>query len=235
MARHYIITIGRSFGSCGREIGEKLSKELGDTFYDRNLILMAAKKSGMKMELLESADEKLLNRFLDPYASMNSTMGTTNDRLFRVQSEIIREIAGRESCVIVGRQADKVLAGYDNCTKIFIYAPLERRVETIMKRHDLNEQEARPSDPSDGQEPEKLLFLFLRRRVGFQGQAKTDDRQQLPGRGRHGEIPGRTDPLEISAPGISGRMGQRCSFVNAGENHNKVCTKTCAKNVRKKM
>ena len=104
---------------------------------------MAAKKSGMKMELLESADEKLLNRFLDPYASMNSTMGTTNDRLFRVQSEIIREIAGRESCVIVGRQADKVLAGYDNCTKIFIYAPLERRVYTIMKRHDLNEQEAR--------------------------------------------------------------------------------------------
>ena len=127
MARHYIITIGRSFGSCGREIGEKLSKELGVSFYDRNLILMAAKKSGMKMELLESADEKLLNRFLDPYASMNSTMGTTNDRLFRVQSEIIREIAGRESCVIVGRQADKVLAGYDNCTK----------------RHDLNEQEAR--------------------------------------------------------------------------------------------
>ncbi len=56
---------------------------------------MAAKKSGMKMELLESADEKLLNRFLDPYASMNSTMGTTNDRLFRVQSEIIWEIAGR--------------------------------------------------------------------------------------------------------------------------------------------
>lgn len=143
MARHYIITIGRSFGSCGREIGEKLSKELGVSFYDRNLILMAAKKSGMKMELLESADEKLLNRFLDPYASMNSTMGTTNDRLFRVQSEIIREIAGRESCVIVGRQADKVLAGYDNCTKIFIYAPLERRVDTIMKRHDLNEQEAR--------------------------------------------------------------------------------------------
>ena len=143
MARHYIITIGRSFGSCGREIGEKLSKERGVSFYDRNLILMAAKKSGMKMDLLESADEKLLNRFLDPYASMNSTMGTTNDRLFRVQSEIIREIAGRESCVIVGRQADKVLAGYDNCTKIFIYAPLERRVETIMKRHDLNEQEAR--------------------------------------------------------------------------------------------
>ena len=61
MARHYIITIGRSFGSCGREIGEKLSKELGVSFYDRNLILMAAKKSGMKMELLESADEKLLN------------------------------------------------------------------------------------------------------------------------------------------------------------------------------
>ena len=86
MARHYIITIGRSFGSCGREIGEKLSKELGVSFYDRNLILMAAKKSGMKMELLESADEKLLNRFLNAYASMNSTMGTTNDRLFRVQS-----------------------------------------------------------------------------------------------------------------------------------------------------
>lgn len=145
MAKRYIITIGRSFGSMGREIGERLAKELGIGFYDKNLILMAARKSGMKMELLESADEKLLKRFMDPYASLGAGTGegTTNDRLYRVQSEIIREIAEKESCVIVGRQADKVLAGYDNCTKIFVYAPLESRVRTIMERHSLTEQEAR--------------------------------------------------------------------------------------------
>ena len=143
MAGTYVITIGRSFGSRGREVGEKLAARLGIGFYDKNLILMAAKKSGIKMELLESADEKLLNRFVDPYASIGMESGTTNDRLYRVQSEIIREIADKESCVIVGRQADKVLAGYENCTKIFVYAPLDKRVETIMERHSLTEPEAR--------------------------------------------------------------------------------------------
>ena len=143
MAGTYVITIGRSFGSRGREVGEKLAARLGIGFYDKNLILMAAKKSGIKMELLESADEKLLNRFVDPYASIGMESGTTNDRLYRVQSEIIREIADKESCVIVGRQADKVLAGYENCIKIFVYAPLDKRVETIMERHSLTEPEAR--------------------------------------------------------------------------------------------
>ena len=143
MTKRYVVAIGRSFGSMGREIGEKLAGKLGIGFYDKNLILMAAKKSGIRMELLESADEKLLNRFLDPYASIGMESGSTNDRLYRVQSEIIREIAGKESCVIVGRQADKVLAEYENCTKVFIYAPLNKRVETIMERHSVTEQEAR--------------------------------------------------------------------------------------------
>lgn len=143
MAKKYCITIGRSFGSRGREIGEKLAKELGIGFYDNDLILMAAEKSGMKMELAESADEKLLKRFIDPYVAVDSEKGTINDRLYRVQSELIRELADKESCVIVGRQADKVLENHENCTKIFIYAPLDKRIETIMERHSVTEQEAR--------------------------------------------------------------------------------------------
>ena len=141
--KNYTVTIGRTFGSRGREIGELLAKELGIAFYDKNLIVMAAKESGMDIELLESADEKILSRFVDPYALASSLDGSTNDRLYRIQSEIIRSISSRESCVIVGRQADKVLANRDNCTHIFIYAPYEKRVETVMERHSLTEGEAK--------------------------------------------------------------------------------------------
>jgi len=143
MAKHYVVTIGRTFGSRGREIGRKLAESLGISFYDNKLIMLAARKSGIKLELAESADEKLLSRFTDPYAFFEGGAGNINDRLYRAQSAVIRELAGKESCVIVGRQADKVLAEYDNCVKIFIYAPLEKRVETVMERHSVTEQEAR--------------------------------------------------------------------------------------------
>lgn len=143
MENQMIITIGRTFGSKGREIGEKLASELGISFYDKNLITIAAEKSGLTVELLDSADEKILNRFLDPFAVSATIQGSTNDRLFRAESEIIREIAERESCVLVGRLADQLLKDNPNCLKIFIYAPIEQRVKTIMERHGLDGVESR--------------------------------------------------------------------------------------------
>lgn len=143
MKDHVTITIGRSFGSCGREIGEKLAKKLEFSFYDRNLISMAAERTGMDEDLLESADEHVLSRFIDPYAVAGAISDNTNLRLYRAECKIIREIASRESSVIVGRLADYVLRGDSNCLKVFIYAPFEKRMQTIMKKHALSEHEAK--------------------------------------------------------------------------------------------
>lgn len=140
MKEQIIITIGRTFGSGGREIGEKLAKRLGISFYDKNLIDLAAKKSGMDKKLLDNADEQLVSRFVDPYVPED---GNVNYKLYMTQFKIINELAAKESCVIVGRLADYILRADENCLKIFIYAPDKVRMERVMKRYALSETEAK--------------------------------------------------------------------------------------------
>lgn len=137
-----IITIGREFGSKGREIGEKLAKRLGIGFYDKELIEIAAEKSGLLLENLEPVDETVTGRFISPYLSATMGAENMNDRLYRMQSMVIRHIAAKESCVIIGRLADYVLQEEPDCIKVFVYAPFEDRVETIRKKHSISLQEA---------------------------------------------------------------------------------------------
>lgn len=143
MSQKVIVTIGREFGSQGRKIGKLLAEQLGIGFYDKNLISMAAEETGIREELLDSADEKVVSRLLDAYAPAGMSYGTLNDRLYRSQSKIIRDIADRESCVIVGRLADYILKDNPDCIKVFIYAPLEKRIETVMNRENISEHHAK--------------------------------------------------------------------------------------------
>lgn len=143
MKRQMIITIGRSFGSNGREIGERLSEALGIGFYDRNLIDMAARKSGLDRAVVGSADEKLIGRFLELSPGLELIQENKNEKIYRAQAEVIRSIVKRgESCVIVGRGADYVLRNRNEVLKVYIYAPLERRVETVMERYHFKRDEA---------------------------------------------------------------------------------------------
>ncbi len=143
MERQKIITIGRSFGSNGREIGERLAEALGIGFYDRNLIDLAAKKSGLERKVVGNADEKLLNRIVELSPSLELFGDDTNERIYRAQAEVIRDIVKRgESCVIVGRGADYVLRNRPEVLKVFIYAPMERRIETVMERYHFKREEA---------------------------------------------------------------------------------------------
>lgn len=143
-----IITIGRQFGSGGREIGEKLAQKLNYTFYDKNLIILAAEKGGMSHETLGAADEKAANPWL--YAAMTQTGQTsinmnisTNDTLFALQSQIIKDIAKTENAVIVGRCSDYILRNEEvELLNVFIYAPTEARVKRIMERMEVTEQQA---------------------------------------------------------------------------------------------
>ena len=145
MARK-IITVGRQFGSNGRAVAKLLAEELQLNFYDRELIEMASKKAGMDPEQLAQADEKGANPWLfagNHVQSYPNQMLPINDLLFNVQSQIIRELADRESCVIVGRAADYVLKDKKGMLNIFIYAPMEARVATIEDRYQIDEKEAR--------------------------------------------------------------------------------------------
>ena len=98
-----IITLGRECGSGGHEIGEKLSKKLGIAFYDKNLIELAAKHSGLDLNVLGATDEKAPSPFISPYAP------TIADQLYRAQSDVIRDLSEKESFVIVGRCSNSVL------------------------------------------------------------------------------------------------------------------------------
>ncbi len=134
---NYVITISRQFGSGGRLIGKKLAEMLEIPFYDKELITMAAQQSGYSREVFEKADERATNSLLYTL-SMNSYLlhGMTgmaelplNDKVFLIQSEIIRKVASEGPCVIVGRCADYVLKDNPRHLNFYIYADLKSRVE----------------------------------------------------------------------------------------------------------
>ena len=146
-----IITIARQYGSGGREVGQKLAQILGVKCYDRSLLSLAAEKSGLSEEALHHAEEKAASSLLYTlvmssnmyHSSVDRFNVPINDKLFCVQSEIIREIAEKESCVIVGRCADYVLSEHPNMVRVFIYGDFDERVKRICAEHNLSEADAR--------------------------------------------------------------------------------------------
>ena len=146
-----IITIGRQFGSCGREIGETIARKLNIPCYDKELITMAAEQSGISQEVFEKADEKASNTFL--YALLQASFPSTmqpmqvndlplNDKLYLIQFDIIKRVAKAGSCVIVGRCADHVLSEQKNVVKAFIHAPMIARVGRVMRVYSVDMKEA---------------------------------------------------------------------------------------------
>lgn len=131
--KHIIINIGRQFGCGGKAIADEISRKLGIPAYDGELLTEAAKKSGIRHELFKSSDEKF--RF------WNFGTGLTDQELYKIQSDTIRDIAQRGSAIFVGRAANYVLRDMD-CLDVFISAPLEVRTQSIMERHHLSHKDA---------------------------------------------------------------------------------------------
>lgn len=136
MSDRFVITIGRQFCSGGLEIGKKLSEKLGTKFYDKELIALAAKESGFTESIFEKADEAPSNSFLYSVVMgaypMNSLFFQnndllTNDKLFGIQSKVIKGVAKEDSCVIVGRCSDYILRDEPKLLRIFLRADLEFR------------------------------------------------------------------------------------------------------------
>ena len=141
-----IITISRQYGSSGHEIGKKLAEAMGVPFYDNELIKMAAKKSGYSEEALEAADQTASNSLLYSLSMFGNTAGMfdlpLNDKLFLIQSDIIRKIADTSSCVIVGRCSDYILEERKDCLHVFIHANVETRIRTAIGQYHLPEEKA---------------------------------------------------------------------------------------------
>lgn len=124
----YTVTIAREYGSGGRLIGQELAKELGIAFYDRELIVLAAKESGLAEEFVQKMEYKRIISFINNLY-MTSYELPVSEKIFLVQCKVIRQVAEECSCVIVGRCADYVLRDKPNCIRVFIHAPMEERIK----------------------------------------------------------------------------------------------------------
>lgn len=143
MGNKMIMTIGREFGAEGHEIGKVLAMRLGIPMYDKDLLVLAEKQSGIPIETLAKADEVVANPFRSTFLPQSIDSYTLNDKLFKIQSNIIRDISEKGSCVIIGRLGDYILRDNPDCIKIFIYAPFEERVKIIKEKHGISEDAAK--------------------------------------------------------------------------------------------
>ena len=148
--KHIIINIGRQLGSGGHDIGRMLALDFQAKYYDRELLNLAAKESGLSEKIFEQNDEKkgffrgLLN-LGSPHVSSGRVYnsGVSQESLFLFQSEAIKKAANEGSCVFVGRCADYVLRNLPNTVSVFVTASMDYRVQQIMNKRHLDEDAAR--------------------------------------------------------------------------------------------
>lgn len=145
MKEKIVITIAREYGSGGRTIGKMLADKLGVHYYDKELIKLASEESGINAELFAKADEQVKSKGLfdklthtvyqGELISPKSDDFLSAQNIFNYQAKIIKELAEKETCVIVGRCADFVLKDYDNVLSVFIHAPHEYCMEQAALKH----------------------------------------------------------------------------------------------------
>ena len=143
-----VIAIGRQFGSGGHDIGKALAEKLGYDFYDAEIIKMAAGTTGYTPEFIKKNEEIMTNSLLydlvnQMYLNSNSQDEAPKDKIFAAESKVVRELAEKGNCVIVGRCADYVLRNSENCLKVFFSAHLESRIKRVSKRQNISEKEAK--------------------------------------------------------------------------------------------
>lgn len=148
----YVITIARQYGSGGRTIGEMLADKLGIHFYDKELMKLASEDSGINERLFNTADEKVKQSvfskmfktekaYKGDVISPKSDEFVSDDNLFNYQAKVVKELAERENCVIVGRCADYVLKDYDHVLSVFIHGPKDFCMQEAAKKINLTGKE----------------------------------------------------------------------------------------------
>lgn len=141
----FVITVGRQFGSGGRELGKALAKELGIDYYDKELLIEAAKKAGVNPEFFEKNDERFpsflhglfsFSMGVTPMCYYTGGSSITDDGLYKAVSDFITQTAAEKSFVVVGRTADYILRDHPRVVNLFVHAPMEECVRRITERQD---------------------------------------------------------------------------------------------------
>lgn len=149
--KKYVITIARGFGSGGKDIATRLSKELGIPCYERQILTMASDQSGIDESVFVETDEKLRGKYIANFLRKMPVTGVVEpqDRafvsdvnVFNIQADLIRTLAETESCIIVGKCADDILREYPNVISIYIEAPRSACVKSIMEKLHVSEKRA---------------------------------------------------------------------------------------------
>ncbi len=174
MKNPLIITIGREYGSGGREIGKSLAEKLGISFYDKQIISLTAEKSGLSPEFISNNEQRVKSGLMQNLAAsaayqsgfFSSQYLPLSETIFISQAQVIRDIAARESAVIVGRCADYILSGRKNTVNIYIYAPMEDRVKRIMRIYQLSEADAMKAIATSDKERGNHYFRYTDRKWG---------------------------------------------------------------------
>ena len=139
-----IITISREFGSGGRFIGEEVAKKLGIAYYDKNIISHIAEESGLSPEYIQESAELSPKKGLFAYAlaGRDITGKSVEDMVYEAQRKVILELAEKEVCVIIGRNADFILKDRDDVLNVFIHGNMPEKTERICRLYNVSEKEA---------------------------------------------------------------------------------------------
>lgn len=165
MRNPLIITIGREYGSGGRQIGELVAKTLGIAYYDKKLITLAAQKSGLSDEFIANNEQRVRNGFMQNLAAsaayssgfFSSQYLPLSESIFISEAQVIRDIAAKESAVIVGRCADYILRDRKDCLHVFICSDMASRARRIVERYGQTPEGTGEASRREGPEAQGLL------------------------------------------------------------------------------
>ena len=142
-----VIVIGRQYGCGGHDIGKMLAENFGYEFYDQEIIKMIAGTTGMTPDFISKQEESMTNNFLYDFVNQMYTYKdkmeeAPKDKIFEAEAKVIKELAEKGNCVIIGRCSDYILRDNKNVLKVFLLAPIEQRIQRIMKKSDITQKEA---------------------------------------------------------------------------------------------
>ena len=143
----YVVTITRQFGSLGRPIAKRMSELLGIEYYDRDIVDQAAQKLKLPVSVVDQEEEKAAKQIKNPFSRMQFPLGkgtsSTQDDIFEAQENIIKFLAEKDNCIIVGRCSDFILSEVENSMHIYIYASYEARLRHCIEDLEMEESEAK--------------------------------------------------------------------------------------------
>lgn len=146
-AHKNVIVIGRQYGCGGHDVGKALAEKLGYEFYDQEIIKMIAGTTGMTSEFIRRKEETMTNSLLYDFVNQMYLYGSREeeapkDKIFEAESNVIKDLAKKGNCIIIGRRSDYILREHKNVLKIFLSAPLETRIKRIMQKLNITSKEA---------------------------------------------------------------------------------------------